>query len=103
MNGGVLRSENIHYRFNGHRFSFCVHELEDGYWGVECSHDLFCAINGSNQIRKADSVNDALKDVRNLNPALALAMQEAYDVVCRKHFEGYGAWTRCRIMYYHFN
>lgn len=103
MDLNVLQSEMVHFLFNGVRCSFQVKELEDGYWGIECGLALFCVINGSSQIKKAESVDGALKDLRNLEPVLALAMQEAYNAISRQSIAAHLGRVKDRKTYYHLN
>lgn len=103
MNAGVLRSETIHYIFNGKRHSFRVDELEEGYWRIECGHGLFKEAIGGHEIPRAESVDDALDDLRQVYPELGKAMQEAYDKVSRQHIAAYQGWVRDRRTFFIMN
>ncbi len=100
----ILKSLIVPYHFESEEHRFRVDELEDGYWAVYCTHELFIQMNGgSSRIAKAESVHDALQGIRSANAALAEVMEKSYLDICSGEISSYLAWKRLRTSYFQLN
>ena len=103
MANETLSQESFYYYFDGKEYSYRVDELEDGFWLISCTHDLFRIVNGSNTISKASSVTEALQDLAKIHQKLADAMLEPFVKQCKLAIEAHSGWVRDRRTFYHLN